>query len=693
MKTRKLHFKSWLGLSALAISCSLATPTNAQSTKPLPDTDTTRQELASFDQFLDSHRETAEQLRKDPSLVNNEEFLKSHPALQTYLQQHPQVREEIKESPETFMRKENRFDRNEYTRDRDTTRRELANFDQFLDSHRETAEQIRKDPSLVNNEQYVKSHPDLQAYLQQHPQVREEVKENPNAFMHQESRYERTEGATPSTTGGTPAANTNVSNTSPNRDTTRAELANFDQFLDSHRETAEQIRKDPSLVNNDQYVKSHPDLQAYLQQHPQVREEVQENPNAFMHQEGRYERTEGATPSTAGTPAANTNASNTSPNRDTTRGELANFDQFLDSHRETAEQLRKDPSLVNNDQYVKSHPDLQAYLQQHPRVREEVQENPNAFMHQEGRYERTESAPPSSTGTPTPNTNASNTSPNRDTTRGELANFDRFLDSHRETAEQIRKDPSLVNNEQFVKSHPDLQVYLQQHPQVREEVKENPNAFMHQEAGYERTEGGTSTRNGATPIRNGATPAPNTAASNASPNRDTTRGELANFDKFLDSHRETAEQVRKDPSLLNNEQFVKSHPDLQAYLQQHPQVREEVKENPDAFMHQEARYEHTEDPARYDRRENRVDRDMSHKSTASFGEFLDHHENISKDLSKNPSLAKNDEYMANHPELKEYLNAHPEVRQQLMANPQSFVASAQQFNNSKNGTPVKTPKP
>ncbi len=72
MKTRKLHFKGWLTFSALAISCSLATPAKAQGTKPLPDTDTTRQELASFDQFLDSHRETAEQLRKDPSLVNNE---------------------------------------------------------------------------------------------------------------------------------------------------------------------------------------------------------------------------------------------------------------------------------------------------------------------------------------------------------------------------------------------------------------------------------------------------------------------------------------------------------------------------------------------------------------------------------------------------------------------------------------------
>ena len=280
---------------------------------------------------------------------------------------------------------------------------------------------------------------------------------------------------------------------------------------------------------------------------------------------------------------------------------------------------------------MNSHPDLQTYLQQHPEVREEVKENPNAFMHQEARYERTESALPPEQPQRV----------DRDTTRGEVANFDKFLDSHRETAEQLRKDPSLVNNEQFVNSHPDLQSYLQQHPEVREEVKENPNAFMHQEARYERTESSPATPNN----RSGV-------------DRDTTRGEVANFDKFLDSHRETAEQLRKDPSLVNNEQFVNSHPDLQAYLQQHPEVREEVKENPNAFMHQEARYERTEDTARYDRRENGVDRDMSDKSSTIFGEFLDGHANISKDLSKNPSLAKNQEYMANHPGLEEYRNAH-----------------------------------
>ena len=309
--TEQLHLKHLPKLLIVATSFWLGVPAGAQTvpsqgTMSAADNDTTHGELARFDQFLDSHREVAEQLRKDPSLVNNEDFVKNHPDLQAYLQEHPGIREEIRENPNAFMHQEDRFDRHEDDRDRDTTRGELARFDQFLDSHREIAEQLRKDPSLVNNEDFVKNHPDLQAYLQEHPGIREEIRENPNAFMHQEDRFDRHED-------------------DRDRDTTRGELARFDQFLDSHREIAEQLRKDPSLVNNEDFVKNHPDLQAYLQEHPGIREEIRENPNAFMHQEDRFDRHED------------------DRDRDTTRGELARFDQFLDSHREIAEQTSQGP--------------------------------------------------------------------------------------------------------------------------------------------------------------------------------------------------------------------------------------------------------------------------------------------------------------------------------------------------------------
>src|SRR5215469_6017437 len=165
--------------------------------------------------------------------------------------------------------------------DRDITRRELASFDKFLDGHREIAEQVRKNPSLVDNQQFLKDHPALQAYVQQHPEVREELKENPNAFMSAENRYERNEDAN--------RRGTDRDQNQGDRDIARRELASFDKFLDGHREIAEQVRKNPSLVDNQQFLKDHPALQAYVQQHPEVREELKENPNAFMSAENRYD--------------------------------------------------------------------------------------------------------------------------------------------------------------------------------------------------------------------------------------------------------------------------------------------------------------------------------------------------------------------------------------------------------------------
>lgn len=263
-----------------------------------------------------------------------------------------------------------------------------------------------------------------------------------------------------------------------------------------------------------------------------------------------------------------------------------------------------------------------------------------------------------------------------DTTRGELANFDRFMDSHSEIAEQVRKDPSLVNNREFVEKHPELQEFLQNHPGVREEIKENPNAFMRQENRYERTEDGRDGDNRKDKDRD----------------RDTTRRELANFDHFMDSHPEIAEQLRKNPSLVDNREFVEQHPALHDYLQDHPAVREEIRENPNAFMHKEEKYERTENRHEGDMHGDR-DRDM-HGASASFGEFLGAHSGIAAQVSNDPSLLKNQEYLGSHPELQEYLKAHPDAQAQLQANPDSFIKSSQQPGEQpgKNGQ-VKTPTP
>jgi len=149
------------------------------------------------------------------------------------------------------------------------------------------------------------------------------------------------------------------------------------------------------------------------------------------------------------------------------------------------------------------------------------------------------------------------------------------------------------------------------------------------------------------------------------------RGEFVTLDRFLDSHPEIAEQLRKNPSLVNKKEFVEDHPALQQFLSQHPGVREEFRENPTAFMQQEQRFDAREGTMV------RRDGDVTRGELSSFNEFLEGHSNIAGELSKNPSLVKNEEYLENHPALRDYLKAHPQVREELTENPQSFLKMAQ----------------
>ena len=359
-------------------------------------------------------------------------------------------------------------------------------------------------------------------------------------------------------------------------------------------------------------------------------------------------------------PAQSTNPAQDRNRNDITSGELQSFDNFLDQHREISEQLHKNPSLVNDEQFLKDHPALRDYLQNHPGVREGIRENPNVFMHAENRFDRRE--------------DAQDRDRNRnDITRGELLSFDNFLDQHREISEQLHKNPSLVNDPQFLKDHPALQDYLQNHSGVREEIRENPDVFMHAENRFDRRENAQD-RN-----RN-----------------DITRGELQSFDNFLDQHCEISEQLHKNPSLVNDPQFLKNHPALNDYLQNHSGVREEIRENPDVFMHAENRFDRREDDLDRDRGTRDVDRDDQERSHMhrDFAAFLHSHSELAEQLSRNPEQVKSEEFLKSHPELKEYLNAHPQDRQVLMANPQSFIKSSQQFANTDSQKPPSAkPKP
>jgi phage-related protein len=337
MKQRCTFFSKSMESLALLVFASflLATSVSAQST-PQPNAgDITRQDVASFNSFLEAHIDIADELRKDPSLVDNRDYVAAHPALQEFLREHPGVDKEITQSPNAFMHQEDK-------RENIDTRRELANFDQFLDTHPELAEQLRKDPRLADNKEFVDNHPALQQFLQEHPGVRDQLAQDPGVFMHEEDRYDQR-----------------------GDDATRRELANFDHFLDSHPEIAEQLRKDPRLADNKQFVDSHPALQQFLQEHAGVREQLAQDPRVFMHEEDRFDQHQGW---------------DGNRDRDMSHGDFASMSHFLDSHPEISQQLIKNPQLATNDEYLANHPEFQDYLKNNPGVKQELAENPESFM-------------------------------------------------------------------------------------------------------------------------------------------------------------------------------------------------------------------------------------------------------------------------------------------------------------------------
>lgn len=58
-------------------------------------------------------------------------------------------------------------------------------------------------------------------------------------------------------------------------------------------------------------------------------------------------------------------------------------------------------------------------------------------------------------------------------------------------------------------------------------------------------------------------------------------------------------------------------------------------------------------------------------------QFLVSHPNINQDLQKDPYLARNGRYLAQHPAFREFLQTHPNVRQHMAQAPKPFLASAE----------------
>jgi hypothetical protein len=138
-----------------------------------------RAEMESFDEFLDAHPTVAHDLRRNPSLVGNEDFRLNHPALDEFLKNHPLVEAEIHSHPQAFLARERRFGQV----GPHISRYELNTFDHLLALHQQTADELRNNPRLVDDVKFLARHADLQEFFEDHPRVRENLKQHPVVFL------------------------------------------------------------------------------------------------------------------------------------------------------------------------------------------------------------------------------------------------------------------------------------------------------------------------------------------------------------------------------------------------------------------------------------------------------------------------------------------------------------------------------
>jgi hypothetical protein len=145
---------------------------------------------SSFERFLNEHDETAQELYRDPDLVKNERFLKGHSALRNWLDEHREAAEVIEANPRAVIWRERTTTGREREEGRSTPARiseqEVQSFNDYLDSHDETAKLLYQNPDLINDRQFVRNHDALNDWLRDHPEAADAIRANPHVFLQRE---------------------------------------------------------------------------------------------------------------------------------------------------------------------------------------------------------------------------------------------------------------------------------------------------------------------------------------------------------------------------------------------------------------------------------------------------------------------------------------------------------------------------
>lgn len=149
------------------------------------------------------------------------------------------------------------------------------------------------------------------------------------------------------------------------------------------------------------------------------------------------------------------------------------------------------------------------------------------------------------------------------------------------------------------------------------------------------------------------TPPPSTTAPPTTAETDT-------MEHYLTNHPKAADELHGNPALINNPQWLAQHPEVQNWMNRHPNAKADAAENPTSFVN------HTE----------RETLNKDRKAVTGTDEFLSKHPDMAKELNENPKLIDDPKFLATHPALDNYLKKNPGVRNEWMNHPEAFAKAA-----------------
>ncbi len=169
-------------LTGTGLAQTVADPASPTVGQPIPAGPQGAAEQSQMDRFMMNHPQIQQELKNDPSLINNPQWLAKHPEVNQWMSQHPAMRSAALQNPTALVNREN-------ARIVGDEQHGIKTTDAFLAQHPQMAQQLAKDPSLIDNKAYLAQHPELENYMKTHPEIAQEWQSHPGAFAQNAERY------------------------------------------------------------------------------------------------------------------------------------------------------------------------------------------------------------------------------------------------------------------------------------------------------------------------------------------------------------------------------------------------------------------------------------------------------------------------------------------------------------------------